>query len=269
MKNPTRLAFVLSVLALPIVAVASDVIDQTLLDAGLDPDDPYAPAIQNWFAQRRDAGTLANPDGPISLGHQKGLGDGDPVTEMSLKTMYWLDLDPTEPGWWLRQGLVGDPGETVRRKRVWNATTTEHLTNRLVTVRVYLSNDVSQVVYAPHRLQGRGNERSDLFSGNWTSETFKVKAKLENGLPHNAGFLPLRRFTFGPGSFDGRFEARIEILDPFSRSSDGYSHGWYGYPCDSLSFRCELDESLETGAPIETLKEDSTYDGPPFEDEEP
>ena len=266
MKHPTRLALLLA-LALPIVVVASDDIDRTLRDAGLDPDDPYAPAIQNWFAQRRAAGTLANPEGPISLGHYKGLLGSDIVYEMSLKMMYWLDLDPTEPGWWLRCGFVGETGETIRRKRVWNATTTEHLTNRLVTVRMYLSNDVSQIVYAPYRLQGLGNEQSDSFDGNWTNVTFKVKVMLNNGLPHNAGFLPFRWFTFMPGSFDAALESKIETLDPFARSSAGYSYGWYGNSCNSLLYRFSLDESLETGAPIEPLKADSTYDGPPFEDD--
>jgi hypothetical protein len=100
--------------------------------------------------------------------------------------------------------------------------------------------------------------------------TFKVKARLDNGQPRNAGFLPFRRFTLQSNSFSyGNFEARIEILDPFSLSSDGYSYGWYGSDGDSLSFSFEFDDSLETGAPVEPLSADSTYDRPPFEDDAP
>ena len=247
--------------------VVSEGIDPRLLAADLDPAGRYTPAILNWLAARYAAGTLANPDGPITLGKVKELHENAPEKEMPLTMMYWFDLDPTEPGWWWRFGFTGIRGEEIRRKRVWSATSTEHLTNHLVTVKLYLSNDVSQIVYAPNRLQGVGNEQSDSFGGSWTSVTFKVKVMLNNGLPHNAGFLPFRWFTFMPGSFDAAFESKIEILDPFARSSAGYSYGWYGNSCNSLLYRFSLDDSLGTGANVESLKADSTYDGPPFEDD--
>ena len=247
--------------------VVSGGVDPQLLAAGLDPADRYTPAVLNWLSARYAAGTLANPEGPISLGHHKGLLDSNTVYEMPLKVMYWLDLDPTEPGWWMRHGFVGIEGEEIHRKRVWSATSTEHLTNRQVTVKMYLSNDVSQVVYAPYRLQGLGNEQSDVFTGSWTSETFKVNVMLNNGLEHNVGFLPFRWFTFTPDSFDSAFESRIEILDPLARSSAGYSYGWYGQSCNSFLYSFALDEPLGTGASVEPLKADSTYDGPPFEDD--
>ncbi|MBR7136276.1 MAG: Nif3-like dinuclear metal center hexameric protein, partial [Clostridia bacterium] len=43
---------------------------------------------------------------------------------------------------------------------------------------------------------------------------------------------------------ENEFESLIEILDPFARSSAGYSYGWYGNSCDSLLFRFSLDDSL-------------------------
>ena len=252
--------------------VVSGGVDPQLLAAGLDPADRYTPAVMNWLSARYAAGELANPEGPISLGHHKGLLDGDTVYEMPLYVMYWLDLDPTEPGWWMRHGFVGIEGAEIRRKRKWNNSYTEHFTNRQVRVKMYLSNDVSQVVYAPYRLQGLNNEQSDVFTGNWTSETFKVKVMLNNGLEHNVGFLPFRWFTFAPGSFGAKgeaneFESLIEILDPLARSSAGYSYGWYGQSCDSFLYSFSLDDSLGTGASVEVLKENSTYDGPPFEDD--
>ena len=245
--------------------VVSGGVDPQLLAAGLDPADRYTPAVMNWLSARYAAGELANPEGPIALGHHKGLLDGDTVYEMPLKVMYWLDLDPTEPGWWMRHGFVGIEGREIHRKHEWSASYTEHFTNRQVRVKMYLSNDVSQVVYAPYRLQGLGNEQSDVFDGNWTSETFKVNVKLNNGLAHNVGFLPFRLFTFAPGSFGSEgdaneFETLIEILDPLAYSSTGQSYGWYGQSCNSLLYNFTLDDSLGTGMSIETLKADSSYD---------
>ena len=247
--------------------VAIEGVDPQLIAAGLDPADRYAPAIMNWLSARYAAGELANPEGPISLGKVKELHEDAPEKPMTLTMMYWFDLDPTEPGWWWRFGFTGFRGEPIYRKNKLNASTTEHLTNRLVKVKLYLSNDVSRVAYAPYRLQGLGNEQSDIFTGTWTSETFKVKVMLNNGLEHNVGFLPFRWFTFAPGSFDSSFESKIEILDPFARSSAGYSYGWYGNSCDSLWYRFSLDDSLGTGANVEPLKADSTYYWIPLEDD--
>jgi len=258
--------------------VASEGIDPRLTAAGLDPADRYTPAIMNWLLSRTQEGSLRNPGGEISLGHYKGLWASAEEKDMSLKMMYWFDLDPTDPGWWWRFGISDIEGTPVYRRRRWNNTYTEHLTNRQITVTMYLSNDTVTVyrptaeVYAPYRLQGLGNEQSDTFSGNWTSVTFKVKVMLRNGLEHNAGFLPFRWFTFAPGSFGpasgaGDYSSLIEILDPLSRSSAGYSYEWYGQSCDSFWFRVAVDDDLETGASIETLKADSSYSGPPYEDD--
>ena len=83
----------------------------------------------------------------------------------------------------------------------------------------------------------------------------------------NVGFLPFRWFTFAPGSFSDDYESQIEILDPFARSSTGYAYGWYGSACSELLYDYRFDDSLETWATIEPLKADSTYEGPPFEDD--
>ena len=245
--------------------VATEGVSPLLLDAGLDPSDRYTPAIMNWLSARHAAGELANPEGPISLGHYKGLEEDDAEHEMTLKLMYWLDLDPTEPGWWWRAGFSSAPGSEIRRRRKWNDTTTECLTNRQMTVKMYLSNDVSRTVYAPYRLQGLGNEQSDTFTGNWTSETFKVQVKLNNKLENNIGFVTFRSFTFAPGSFSSGFESLVEILDPFARSSAGYAYGWYGNWCNSVLYRWSLDDDLATWATIEALKEDSSYNWIPLD----
>ena len=237
-------------------------LSSALTDAGLDPTDRYAPAVAKWLANRADAGTLKNPEGPIVLGHYKGLGASAAPEELSLKDMYWLDMDPTNPGWWLRGDVIAADGTPIYRKRTWNASWTEHYTNRLVQVKLYLSNDTDNVVYAPTRLQGLGNEQSDTFDGNWTSVTFKVTASLENGLEHNAGFLPFRWFTFGPNSFDATdFTATIEILDPFSLSSPGYNYGWTGWRGTAMFFKWRLDDEPGPPVTVEVLDKHATYDG--------
>ena len=242
--------------------VASETYDPQLIDAGLDPNDRYTPAIMNWLSARHAAGTLKNPDGPISLGHHKELGESATEYEMDLKAMYWFDLDPTDPGWWLRHGIVNASGDVLFRKKVWQSGYTEYLTNRLVTVKMYLSNDVSKVEYSPYRLQGLGNEQSDMFTGNWTSETYKVLGR--PSLMRTAE--PLRIFVFGMDSFhDGTHEAQVEILDPFSRSSPGMLYGWGDEAPGSFFFQATLNEPMSTGVSVETLKADSSLPNPPYQ----
>ena len=239
--------------------VARAGVNTQLLDAGLDVNDPYSPAIANWLAERAEAGTLHRPEGPIELGFYKGLREDNAPVPLSLKEMYWLDMDPTKPGWWLRGDVIEADGTPIYRKRVWNADWTEHYTNKLVKVKLYLSNTTDNVVLAPMRLQGLGNEKSDAFDGNWTSVTFKVTAALQNGLADD-NFLPFRWFTFGPDSFDADCTAIIEILDPFSLSSPGHSYGWTGYRGTAMYFKWRLDESRPPVS-VEMLNKKSTYEG--------
>ena len=248
--------------------VAYEGVAQALLDAGLDASDPYAPAISKWLADRAAAGTLENPDGPISLGYYKGLNESDEPQELSLKLMYWLDIDPTWPGWWLRGDVIEADGTPIYRKRKMNDSVTEYYTNRLVKVKLYLSNATETVGRKLTRLQGLGNEQSDSFTGNWTSATFKVTAALQNGLADNT-FLPFRWFTFGADSFDDDFVAAIEILDPFSPSSPGYQYHWTKWRGESMFFKWALDDSPRPPVTVETLNKESTYDGPPYEDYTP
>lgn len=251
--------------------ISSDLID---MHGGLKLDDAYTPAIMRWLSNGSSSGAFVNPDGPIQLAQYKGLNVIDPATNLSLKIMYWLDIDPTQGGWWLRGGVSDIKGDKVYRKRKWNTTgETSYYTNRQIRVKLYLSNDVTKAVYAPYRLQGLGGEQSDSYTGGWTSETFKVEVYLNNGLAHNQGFMPFRWFVFGPDSFEpkgsanGEYSSLVEILDPFSTTSPGYSYGWtdFGMYADSLFFQWNLDEKRQP-ASVETLKADSSYNHPPYED---
>ena len=132
---------------------------------------------------------------------------------------------------------------------------------------MYVSNDWTQVAYAPQRLQGLANEKSDdpsTYSGGWTSVTFKIRGMLINGEPGNEGFLPFRMFTFGPGSFSGAedeapFTSTIEVLDPFSTGSPGHSYGWGSYPNTTpFWFKWAVDTN---GVPdtVQVLKREDVY----------
>ena len=251
--------------------VANEQIDPKLIrDGKIDPSDRYTPAIMKWLETGRSNGNdFENPEGPVTLGHYKGLWDRAQEHELSLKTMYWLDLDPTRSNWWVRSGFTEGPIE-VRRKYTMNSQTTLHLKNRKMTVKMYYSNETGRAgmeVRRPTRLQGLGGEMSDTFTGNWTSETFKVLGKQLNGLDMNEGFLPVRNFIFNGDSFDSdTFEAKIEVLDPLSAQSPGHSYGWDSVGVENFLFKFLFDENLQTGAPVEMLKKDSLYDNLPLDD---
>ena len=145
---------------------------------------------------------------------------------------------------------------------------------------MYISNSVTLDVHAPQHLQGLDNAQSDSSgSGAWTSETFKVRAKLDLGW--ETKFLPFRNFVFGPGSFTGAdggwsanvpsdpispdraiapYTARIEILDPYSSDSIGRSYGWQNYPrSTSCFFLWSIDTEIYNLLSVQTLKADDTY----------
>ena len=232
-----------------------------------------AKAVQRWMRDRSRADAedrFKNPDGPITNAVYRGLEEGATNCVIGLKGLYWFDIDPTEPGWWLRGGFV-DMG-IKSRTRVFNDHSKQPYENPQIGVKLYWSNEVSKVVYAPYRLQGLNNEKSDEVGSysSWTSETFKVEAILMNGMEHNVGYVPFRWFVFGPDSFVkpedaaavGRpaYSTKIEIFDPFSFESPGYDYGWRDYMGDAILLRWNIND-LMPPTDAEMLKADSTYDG--------
>lgn len=250
--------------------VASEMIDPQIIgDDLIDPSDRYAPAIMSWLEGGMSNGEpFENPNGPISLGYHTDLHNTDvsKAHRLPLKAMYWLDLDPTKSNWWVRANFTDD-GAAHPTNRLWNPSGVQpiHLVNDAMTVKMYYSNDTGRAgveVRGPNRLQGMGGEQSDVVGNeNWTSETFKVMCRLKNG---GSEFVPMRRFVFHPGSFaakgaENEFESDIEILDPTSLYSPGPAD-WKTNSTDNFYFQFSLDEQKETGAPVEMLEENSTYD---------
>ena len=227
----------------------------------------YSQAVVNWL---RENWPDATPD-DIRLARYMNLVNESVVTNLTLTEMYWFDIPPVnsegngsdESEWWLRAGFTGiRPQQYYRRD--FNGVIN---TNSQFDVKMYVSNDWTQVAYAPQRLQGLANERSDdpsTYSGGWTSVTFKIRGMLINGEPGNKGFLPFRMFTFGPGSFSGAaddppFTSTIEVLDPFSSASPGHSYGWGSYPNTTpFWFKWSVDTD---GVPdtVQVLKKEDVY----------
>jgi hypothetical protein len=241
-------------------------------ELGLTPENRYTPAVMNWL-------TALSADYPdktvddIRLATYKGLAEDDEEVPLTLTEMYWLDMMPFgEAGeWWLRGGIVGNDGQsgtmtTTNRTVVYTTGEVAVFTNRLLTAKLYISNAVDTVAYAPYRLQGLGNERSDEFHGNWTSVTFQVESWLQNQEEvRNKGWLPFRQFVFDRGSFHERgsereFEAKIEILDPYSSVSPGNAYGWQDWPDVNAWWRWIISSTNRLPQAVETLRKEDTYD---------
>ena len=184
--------------------------------------------------------------------------------------VYWLDIPPVPEtpeewasndgtNWWFRGGIDKFSGENhiIHRKEYRGGELKDiTYTNKQITVTLYASNEVSQAVWSPAKLQGLNNESSaGGYGTSWTSVTFKVKGRLD--LTDKSPYLPFRTFIFGEGSFDENHQAVIDILDPF-QSSIGIAYGWDKHPNSSAYFQWRIDTTYYPYS-TEKLKADSTY----------
>ena len=226
---------------------------------GISPDDPYYPAVVAWL-QDFD-------EGEIKLAQFVGL-DNQVVTNLNLKEMYWLDIPPVSPNspdqwseWIFKAGMGNSNNNGASTIGTVPSYTPDgaKLTNVLVTVTMMISNRCDEVngvspvrVYPPYTLRGlepgsvSSNYNEKTATHSWTSVTFKVKGALQNGKVQN-WYRPLRWFTFGPNSFGESgdpFSRTIEIHDPFSTASPGYTYDWEKYRGTPIFYRCAIDEEL-------------------------
>ena len=262
--------------------VASEVVNPALADDfGLDENNPYSDSVFNWLTENWPDSDADD----IRAARFRGLNDTSKVEPLSLTEMYWLDIPPVPESdeernspdhgsnWWLRAGITYGPTE----HKIYRTRGTQEVcyTNHVVDMTMYITNTFTGVVHAPQRLQGLENAQSDNWSGAWTSETFKVRAKLNlSWLDKISDFLPFRFFIFNANSFAGPsgatsanvpemgqigpYSARIEILDPHSAESIGANYGWQDYPNTSGFYLWSIDtEEYPFG--VQTLKYDDTY----------
>ncbi len=262
--------------------VASEVVNPALADDfGLDENNPYSDSVFNWLTENWPDSDADD----IRAARFRGLNDTSKVEPLSLTEMYWLDIPPVPESdeernspdhgsnWWLRAGITYGPTE----HKIYRTRGTQEVcyTNHVVDMTMYITNTFTGVVHAPQRLQGLENAQSDNWSGAWTSETFKVRAKLNlSWLDKISDFLPFRFFIFNANSFAGPggatsanvpemgqigpYSARIEVLDPHSAESIGANYGWQDYPNTSGFYLWSIDtEEYPFG--VQTLKYDDTY----------
>jgi len=238
---------------------------------GLDENNPYTPAVMDWLVGGATCYRDFENNGTVSLAGYYNLED-EFVTNLTLTTMYWLDMDPTMTNQMLKGGMASvDPYECE-----WRGV---NVTNVRCRVFLMISNNLDNA-YAPYVLRGIEPKSLswDYTEGStvtWTSETFKVTGFLNNGLisPKNpSAWQPLRFFVFHKDSFyrpdtapegETPFTAKIEIVDPHTDFSEGAKEaGWpewcriFGYT--DIWHRWSLDTRARPTT-IEILKPDSYY----------
>ena len=226
-------------------------------DKGISRDDPYDPAVVNWLQKYEE--------GEIRLAEFWNTDSGPYVENgqirlLNLKQMYWLDIPP----------VSGDP-DTYRTSSEWvlkgymsgrgmlpvsqtNVLTGEPMTNLLVSVTMMISNRLDNTAHSPYMLRGREPDSTSLdydeqTCANWDSVTFNITGMLITDNRASNIRRPLRWFTFCPESFTN-FTREIEITDPFSKGSPGYSYGWYKYPGGRVCCAWSIGDDTTNRPPV-------------------
>ena len=216
-----------------VTVVATAKVDEVLVrQYGLTDDEPYTPAIMDWLEKGRDLNNNLwyNPDsGEIKLADLIGLND-QWYTNLSLKAMYWLDMDPTVGNLALKGGMSKAPVPISR-----TGDSGQPVTDIGLGVFLQITNRATGAAWTPYALRGLEPGSSSLdYTGNWTSATFKVVGFLNTGKTSwhvRENRVPLRWFVFKPDSFvqppDAKaFTSDIEVIDPFSTESPAFTAGW-------------------------------------------
>lgn len=266
-----------------VTVVASAKLDDRLVNEyGLGPDNKYRDAVVDWLEKGKSLkfGEWANPDSDdIKLAEYQSLS-GNLVTNLTLTQMYWLDIDPTAGDFVFRGGMVGPPQPITRSVSIDGVDYLADAPNFKMDVKLYITNKTENaesmyynMAWAPYVLRGRGKGENSMnysySSARWTNVTFKITGFLNNGfnkLGNKDNWIPQRWFVFTEDSFDEDFVTSVEIKDPFSKDTPGYSNGWYdwhlAHPNDGLFFSWALDTRLRQ-FPVEPLKKENFYNYEP------
>lgn len=264
------------------VVASAKLSDKLVEEYGLGPDNKYRDAVVDWLEKGESLkfGEWANPDSDdIKLAEYQSLS-GNIVTNLTLTQMYWLDIDPTAGDFVFRGGMVGPPQPITRSVSIDGVDYLADAPNFKMDVKLYITNKTENaesmyynMAWAPYVLRGRGKGENSLnysySSARWTNVTFKITGFLNNGfnkLGNKDNWIPQRWFVFTEDSFDEDFVTSVEIKDPFSKDTPGYSNGWYDWhlthPNDALFFSWSLDTRLEQ-FPVEPLKKENFYENEP------
>ena len=270
-----------------VTVVASAVLNPKLgTDWGVPEDDPYRDAIINWLEGGKDlyGNSFADVEsGDIKLANYRSWWTREVVTNLTLREMYWLDMDPTIGNLSLIGGITVDPHgiEHVVTRTIGESSVV--MTNRRVNVYMMISNENATVAaptyprgihdftthWTPYVLRGlKPGENSRYYvsaTDDWDSVTFKITGMLMNGytsFDNVDNKVPLRHFVFNENSFSAEGLSKIEVYDPYSPLSVGYNAGWkrwwdkHGY-CPVVFFWM-IDTRLPPVG-VEQLQEDSYY----------
>lgn len=264
------------------VVASAKLSDKLVEEYGLGSDNKYRDAVVDWLEKGESLkfGEWANPDSDdIKLAEYQSLS-GNIVTNLTLTQMYWLDIDPTAGDFVFRGGMVGPPQPVTRSVSIDGVDYLADAPNFKMDVKLYITNKTENaesmyynMAWAPYVLRGRGKGENSLnysySSARWTNVTFKITGFLNNGfnkLGNKDNWIPQRWFVFTEDSFDEDFVTSVEIKDPFSKDTPGYSNGWYDWhlthPNDALFFSWSLDTRLEQ-FPVEPLKKENFYENEP------
>ena len=227
---------------------------------GLDDSNPYTPAVMDWLERGKNywGEDFENP-GEIHVGKFRDLA-GTFETNLTLTSMYWLDMDPTKEGGVFRAGVSDVVGPIVH-----GLTNPPVTTNVRLQVKMMLTNEVDSTaaVYAPYVLRGLTPGETSADGGSWTSVTFKVVAWHLSDSDYTA---PLRWFTFQPdetkpnrsASFEDDYTSMIDVWDPQDEAAAIWTRGWSQFSRASIFYKWSIDSRI---APItvEKLKPESTY----------
>ena len=274
--------------------VASAAIDSTLRSKyGLDENDKYTPAIMSWLENGKDLyGREWNDKngGKIYLARYYNIGSHTFVTNLSLRAMYWLDMDPTIP---LNSALGSsgdDPvpsalrlvGGISKPATEYNHTGTawSTLTNIRLQVSMFITNENDNASWTPYALRGvtPGESTFDLTNRTvktWSGVSFKLIGYLHaanplGGTSERDNWVPLRYFYFTENSFRPMDDATaphtsdIELIDPFSTSSIAVNYGWHDWFVKNNAnhsaawYFWSLDDRIKP-VTIEEMKKDNYY----------
>ena len=235
-----------------------------LRDFGLSSDNPYTPAVLDWMVRQKDAygNDWAYPYAEkVRLADYLSLDDSI-ITNMTLTEMYWLDMDPTVGSLALKGGIVDVKPPNEER-------------NVELIAYLMITNRLSGDAWTPYVLRGlRPGETSwdyDNTGWGWTSVTFKVTGRISNGLTGaeiRRDWIPLRWFVFHEDSFMSRWTpgegtSVIQLHDPYSKESPGYTAGWYDWKLEygelPVYFSWALDTRIKPVS-VEVLKKENRYD---------
>ena len=245
---------------------------------GLTADNEYRDAVMDWLRSGKDlyGNEWKNADSDDVLLAEYQNKAGVTITNMTLTSMYWLDIPPTEGNWILRGDLLGFEPEVID---------STGKTNVRVQVYMMISNKLEEASWAtsePHRqahapyvLRGLASGSSsqdyrvdDALSPAWTSVTFKITSNV-NIARDKRTWKPLQPFVFDRNSFNARgdadeFQATIDVRHPASPASPGCAdvRDWMAaHPGEALPgffFYWTIDDR-QAPVTVETLKADNTF----------